>query len=218
MALKNEHQALIDITVYGRYFEYMIFDDKKFVKELNEKLKNGAVVSFVTDTVWGVGCLPNSEKGAENIYELKNRDRSKPLILMSDRIEHLLPYVKNINPSAKKLIEKHFPGSLTLIFEKSDITPDYITSCKNTVGIRVPNNPVFKRLCEVIDGHVLATTSANLSSFPPASSYEEAKTCIGDKIEYVFEDYGYKSKGLASTVVLAVEEDFKVLRQGEVII
>ena len=196
----------------------MIFDDKDFVKELNTKLKNGAVVSFVTDTVWGVGCLPNSEKGAENIYELKNRDRSKPLILMSDSVEHLLPYVKNINNSAEQLIKKYFPGALTLIFEKTDLAPDYITSYRNTVGIRVPDNPVFKRLCEVVEGHVLATTSANLSSFPPATSYEEAKSGIGDKVEYVFEDYGYKSKGLASTVVLAVGDDFKILRQGEIII
>ena len=196
----------------------MIFDDKDFVKELNTKLKNGAVVSFVTDTVWGVGCLPNSEKGAENIYELKNRDRSKPLILMSDSVEHLLPYVKNINNSAEQLIEKYFPGALTLIFEKTDLAPNYITSYRNTVGIRVPDNPVFKRLCEVVEGHVLATTSANLSSFPPATSYEEAKSGIGDKVEYVFEDYGYKSKGLASTVVLAVGDDFKILRQGEIII
>lgn len=196
----------------------MIFDDKDFVKELNTKLKNGAVVSFVTDTVWGVGCLPNSEKGAENIYELKNRDRSKPLILMSDRVEHLLPYVKNINNSAQQLIKKYFPGALTLIFEKTDLAPNYITSYRNTVGIRVPDNPVFKRLCEVVEGHVLATTSANLSSFPPATSYEEAKSGIGDKVEYVFEDYGYKSKGLASTVVLAVGDDFKILRQGEIII
>ncbi len=196
----------------------MIFDDKDFVKELNTKLKNGAVVSFVTDTVWGVGCLPNSEKGAENIYELKNRDRSKPLILMSDRVEHLLPYVKNINNSAEKLIKKYFPGALTLIFEKTDLAPNYITSYRNTVGIRVPDNPVFKRLCEVVEGHVLATTSANLSSFPPATGYEEAKSGIGDKVEYVFEDYGYKSKGLASTVVLAVGDDFKILRQGEIII
>ena len=196
----------------------MIFDDKDFVKELNTKLKNGAVVSFVTDTVWGVGCLPNSEKGAENIYELKNRDRTKPLILMSDSVEHLLPYVKNINNSAEKLIKKYFPGALTLIFEKTDLAPDYITSYRNTVGIRVPDNPVFKRLCEVVEGHVLATTSANLSSFPPATGYEEAKSGIGDKVEYVFEDYGYKSKGLASTVVLAVGDDFKILRQGEIII
>ncbi len=196
----------------------MIFDDKNFVDDLNKKLKKGAVVSFVTDTVWGVGCLPNSEKGVENIYELKNRDRSKPLILMSDDIEHLMPYIKDIPIKAKALIKKHFPGALTLIFEKSDLTPDYMTSYKNTVGIRIPNNPVFKRLCEVIDGHVLATTSANLSGQPAATNYQEAIKNVGEHVEYVFEDYNHHCKGLASTVALVLDDEIKVLRQGEVFI
>ena len=193
-----------------------IFDDEKFVKDLNEKLKKGAVISFVTDTVWGVGCLPDSEKGVENIYELKNRDRSKPLILMSNEVNNLLPYVKNVGEKAQKLMDKHFPGALTLIFEKSEQTPDYVTSFKDTVGIRVPDNLVFKRLCEVIDGHVLATTSANLSSQPAAAIYEQAVEYIGKNVEYVFEDYGYICEGHASTVALALNDDIKVLRQGEI--
>ena len=96
----------------------MIFDNPEFTKELNEKLHSGGVVSFVTDTVWGVGCLPDNEKGAENIYALKNRDRSKPLILISDIVEHLFPSLKNIPPKAHELMKKHFPGPLTWIFEK----------------------------------------------------------------------------------------------------
>lgn len=196
----------------------MIFKDKIFVKELNEKLNNGSVISFVTDTVWGVGCLPNNEKGVENIYELKNRDRSKPLILMSNNLENLLPYVKNVSPKAQLLMEKHFPGALTLIFEKSDLTPDYITSYQNTVGIRVPNNPVFQELCQNIDGHVLATTSANLSGQDAASTYNEAIKNIGKNVEFVFEDYGHHCQGKASTVALAINEDIKILRQGDVLI
>lgn len=192
------------------------FDDENFVKELNEKLKNGAVISFVTDTVWGVGCLPTSKEGADNIYELKGRDRSKPLILMSDSVEHLMPYVKNIPLYAKELMAQYFPGALTLIFEKSELTPDAITSNQNTVGIRVPNNPVFKRLCEVVDGHVLATTSANLSGQEAASSYDEAVKNVGENVAFVFEDDGFESKGLASTVALATGEEIVILRQGEV--
>ena len=161
-----------------------IFSDTTYVKKLNEKLKQGRVISFVTDTVWGV----------------------------------LLPYVKDIPCKAHELMEKYFPGALTLIFEKSDKTPDYVTSFKNTVGIRVPDNPFFKSLCEVIDGHVLATTSANLSGQSAASSYEEAVQNVGAHVEYVFEDYGFKAQGLASTVALAVSDDIKVLRQGEVLI
>lgn len=194
----------------------MIFNDETFVKELNLKLQQGGVISFVTDTVWGVGCLPNSQKGAENIYKLKNRDNSKPLILMSNDIKYLLPYIKNVSPKAKDLIKKYFPGALTLIFEKTEKTPDYITSFQNTVGIRIPNNPVFKKLCEVIDGHVLATTSANLSNQPPALNYQEANDFIGKQVDYVFEDYGNYCQGLASTIALAINDDIKILRQGEI--
>jgi L-threonylcarbamoyladenylate synthase len=191
-----------------------IFHNDGFVKELNKTLKNGGVICFVTDTVWGVGCLPESEKGVENIYKLKNRDRSKPLILMSCEAEYLTPYVTGISKKAENLMEEHFPGALTLIFEKTEKTPLTVTSNKNTVGIRVPDNPVFKRLCEVIDGHVLATTSANLSNQPSAKTYEEAKEFIGGHVDYVFEDFGYEAKGLESTVVLALDNEIKILRQG----
>lgn len=192
-------------------------EDKIFQKKLNETLKNGGVIAFVTDTVWGVGCLPENAAGVEKIYSLKGRDRSKPLILMSNSEENLFPYVKNIPDKAKKLMKRHFPGALTLIFEKSDKTPATVTSGKNTVGIRVPNNDVFKKLCEIIDGHVLATTSANLSNQPSAKNYEQAVEFIGDSVDMVIKSYGVEAKGLESTVALAIDE-IKVLRQGEVVV
>lgn len=191
-------------------------NDVNFIKELNEKLKNGGVISFVTDTVWGVGCLPDNKKGVDRIYELKGRDTSKPLILMSNDIKNLKPYVDKISDKANGLIEKHFPGALTLIFEKSDKTPLFITSEKNSVGIRVPNNEVFKKICEVIDGNVLATTSANLSSQSAAKNYEEAKEYIGEYVDYVFGDFGRSAKGIESTVALAITDEIKVLRQGAI--
>jgi len=71
-------------------------------------------------------------------------------------------------------------------------------------------------LCEVVDGHVLATTSANLSNQPPASTFDEAKSFVGKHVEYVFDDYGNHCQGLASTVALAINDEIKILRQGEV--
>lgn len=191
-----------------------ILSKNSFIKELNELLKNGGVIAFVTDTVWGLGCLPTSKKGVDRIYEIKGRDRSKPLILMSNEIDYLLPYVQNISTEANKLMYKHFPGALTVILEKSEKTPLYITSEKNTVGIRIPNNEFFKQLCSVIDGHVLATTSANLSNHISSKTYNEANQSIGNYVDIIFEDYGCKCKGIESTVVLANEENIKVLRQG----
>ncbi len=183
---------------------------------LNNILKNGGVIAFVTDTVWGLGCLPTSKEGVDKIYETKGRDRTKPLILMSNDVSKLSPYVKEIPQNAQELISKYFPGALTLVLEKSDKTEDYITSNKNTVGIRVPDNEFFKELCSIIEGGVLATTSANLSEHPSSKTYEEAKASIGNLVDIVFEDYGYTCKGKESTVVLVTADSYKILRQGSV--
>lgn len=188
------------------------------VNWLNKKLKQGGVIAFVTDTVWGLGCLPTNEAGVEKIYEIKGRDRSKPLILMSDNTENLLPYVKNLPSGAKELMQKYFPGALTLVLEKSDKTPDFMTSGKNTVGIRVPDNEFFKELCSKIEGGVLATTSANLSNQPSSKTYKEAKNSIGNFVDFVYDDCGYTCKGRESTVVLIEENSYKILRQGSIYI
>ena len=193
-----------------------ILDENSFVEELNDKLKKGAVIAFVTDTVWGIGCLPHSKEGVDKIYEIKGRDRSKPLILMADDKEHLLKYVNKVSDTAQKLMDKYFPGALTLVLEKTNKTPNYMTSDKNTVGIRVPDNLFFKKLCSKIEGHVLATTSANLSNHPSGKNYDEVKNSIGSLVDYVFEDYGYNAQGLESTVISVSDNETKILRQGSI--
>lgn len=195
-----------------------ILNKSYIVEELNKTLKNGGVIAFVTDTVWGIGCLPDNNKGVEKIYEIKGRDRSKPLILMSDKIEKLMPFVEELPEKASQLAQNYLPGALTLVVKKSRKTPLYVTSNKDTVGIRVPDNEFFKQLCSVIDGGVLATTSANLSNEPSSKTYNEAKKSIGNFVDYIFEDYGYCAKGLESTVVLVEGEFCKVLRQGAVVV
>lgn len=189
--------------------------EKDIIKNI---LLNDGIIAFVTDTVWGIGCLPTSKKAVQRIYEIKHRDEKKPLILMSNDIYPLLKYVKEIPKFGHILIKKHFPGALTIVLEKSDNTPDYITSGMATVGIRVPNNDVFKDICKSIPDNVLATTSANLSSLPPALTYKEAVEYIGKDVDYVVEDYGQTSKGTASTVVGIFDETLKIFRQGDIII
>lgn len=189
---------------------------EKLKKEIKETLDNGGVIAYVTDTVWGLGALPNNEKGIKKIYEIKKREAQKPLILMSNDITNTRPYVKEINKTAQSLIDKHFPGALTLVLTKSEKTPDYITSGFDTVGIRIPNNLVFQEICECITGKVLATTSANLSHEPSAKTYEQAIENMQGKADLIIEDYGQVAKGLESTVVLVLKDNIKILRQGEI--
>lgn len=186
--------------------------------EIIEVLKNDGVIAFVTDTVWGLGCLPESEKAVKKIYEIKKREAQKPLILMSNEVYHLLRYVEVVPKIGQKFIKKYFPGALTVVTKKHCVsTPDYITSGMETVGIRVPDNAVFQEICEVIPGHVLATTSANLSHQSSAKSYEQALENMSGLADLVIEDYGCKCAGLESTVVGIIDdENFKIFRQGAI--
>lgn len=187
-------------------------------QEIISILESGGVIAYVTDTVWGLGCLPDNEKAVNKIYEIKKREKQKPLILMSNEVYNLLDYVKPIPKIGQQLIKKYFPGALTLVTEKSDKTPDYITSGMQTVGIRVPDNKVFQEICGIAPGHVLATTSANLSHQPSAKTYEQALKNMSGLADIIIEDYGYCAKGLESTVVGVVGEEFRIFRQGEIVI
>lgn len=187
-------------------------------EEIINTLNNGGVIAYVTDTVWGLGCLPDNEKAVKKIYEIKKREAQKPLILMSNEVYNLLDYVKPIPKVGQQLIKKYFPGALTIVTDKSDKTPDYITSNMSTVGIRIPNNKVFKEICEIIPIHVLATTSANLSHQPSAKTYDQALENMTGLADLIIEDYGYHAKGLESTVVGVMNNELRIFRQGAITI
>ncbi len=187
-------------------------------QEIIDVLKNDGVIAFVTDTVWGLGCLPESENAVKKIYEIKKREPQKPLILMSNEVYNLLEYVKPIPKIGQKLIKKYFPGALTVVTYKSDKTPNFVSSNLQTVGIRVPDNEVFRQICEIIPGHVLATTSANLSHQPAAKTYEQAITNMSGLADLIIDDYGYAAKGLESTVVGVMNDELKIFRQGEIVL
>ena len=187
------------------------------LEKINDILKNDGVIAYVTDTVWGLGCLPSSEKAVKKIYEIKHRDGNKPLILMSNEFYNFFDYLKQpVEKEAQKLIKKFFPGALTLVLEKSAQTPDYITSGLPTVGVRIPDNKTFAEICKNIEGHVLATTSANMSGEAPALTYEEAVKYIGDKVDLVIPDFGSTAKGRASTVAGFKDGKTIIFRQGEI--
>ena len=175
----------------------------------------GEVFAFKTDTVWGFGCHPLDIDAIKKIYEIKKRDEKKPLILMSYALEPLMKYVKDIPCYAYDLIEKHLPGALTLIFEKSELVLDEITKT-NTIGIRIPDSFDFCELAKKIDGGVLATTSCNLSNEAPVKNYQEAKEKFGNIATIVKPLNDVENENLPSTVILCQKEGYKILRQGAI--
>lgn len=185
-------------------------------EKINKILKNDGIIAFVTDTVWGIGCLPTSERACKRIFELKKRECNKPLILLSNSIYSLVRYVESVPEKADELIRQHFPGALTLVMKKSSSTPNYITRGLDTIGIRVPDNATFKALCDCIPGRVLATTSANISGDAPATSYEQVAKNYELKVDYVVEDFGNKAKGIISTVAGVFDDEVITIREGKI--
>ena len=190
----------------------MIFEKDKIIKILN----NDGVIAFVTDTVWGLGCLPTSERGCKRIYDIKKRDQRKPLVLMSNSIYNLVKYVESVPSKADELINQYVPGALTLVMKKSERVPNWLSSNMDTIGIRVPKNDTFKALCDFIPGRVLATTSANISGESPALTYEDVLKDCDLKVDYIVEDFGNKAEGTASTVAGVFGDDVMVFRQGKI--
>ena len=124
-----------------------IFEDKNFINNINNTLKKGGIIAFVTDTVWGIGCLPNNEKAVKKIYQIKHREIKKPLILMSNKFNYLKKYIENNSQEMmNNLVKKYFPGALTIVSKKSNLTPVFLTSNMSTIGIRVPDNIIFQKI------------------------------------------------------------------------
>ncbi len=181
--------------------------------------KEDIVYAFKTDTVWGFGANPESEIAISEIYQIKKRDKKKPLILMSDDFKYLEKYVQNVPQYAYKLIDKYLPGGLTLILEKSKYCSSLVTPY-NTVGVRVPNSIDFFNLVRNVENRVLATTSCNVSGEEPVKTFSEAENKFKNyKNIKIFKpiDDTIKSN-VPSTVILCEKDDYKILRQGEVVL
>ena len=177
--------------------------------KLNNHLKSGGVIAFPTDTVWGLGVLP-TRAGADALFEIKRRPANKHLIIMSDSLEHIKPYMINYPKRAFELAQKYWPGALTLG------VPVAGTDSMVFGGVRVPNYKPFMELCAVIDGHCLATTSANISGQPPLTSAKEIKKVFPDII--VIDNADSPMGGAPSTVAILDGDDINIVRPGGVVI
>jgi len=191
----------------------------KEISLIKNILNKGGVIAIPTDTVWGLACLPDKIEAVKKIYELKGRDEKKPLILMSSDVDFLIPYIYKFDSYTENICNKYFPGPLTVVTQKSDLTESFVTAGNDTVGIRVPDHQIFSEIAQKCTSNgVLATTSANLSNFPVAKNKQEIANYFGAKIDYIVDDFGFSPKGKESTVVKVQDSQLIVLRQGSIII
>lgn len=186
--------------------------DNKTIEYCIKELKNGNIGIFPTDTVYGIGCDSLNILALQSLYNIKNRDINKPINILISDTKMVHKYVKNINPIEEKLMNSFWPGALTIIFNKSDIVPDLLTSGLNTIGIRMPNN----KIClEIIDkfGKPLAVSSANMTSKTPNFELKGLLEDFDNKVSFIINDENL-NKSIPSTIVRVENNEIKILRKG----
>jgi len=179
------------------------------LNEAEKILKNGGVVIFPTETVYGIGALASSESAVKRIFEVKKRPYGKPLQILISDISQVNQFASEISNKAKEVMKKYWPGPLTLIFKKKPKVSDIITSSGNTVGLRMPKNSTILKLIKEVGP--IAASSANISGQPDPISPEEVKIEAD-----LLLDGGRCKIGQASTVVDVSVDPPLVLREGKI--
>jgi L-threonylcarbamoyladenylate synthase len=177
-------------------------------------LRDGGLVAFPTETVYGLGANALSAKAVRRIYAAKGRPSTSPLIVHIAGLD-MLPRVTAEWPGPAKLLAEHFwPGPLTLVLKKNAAVPDEVTAGLNTVGVRMPSHPVAHELIRRT-GLPLAAPSANRFTELSPTTAEHVRKALGDKVDLIL-DGGPCQVGIESTVLSLAENRPVLLRPGMV--
>lgn len=187
-----------------------MFDSGDIMKKIIDVINNDGVVIMPTDTIYGIVAKATKEDVIKKVYSLKKRDDRKPMLILVSDIEMLKKYVVSINEIEQTLIDSLWPGPLTIIFDKKNIS-DLLTGGLNTIGIRIPAN---KDLLEIITrvGVPLLSTSVNLSGEKSATCVSNISESMLDNVDYVY-DNG-ECNDVPSTIVRVADDEVKILREG----
>lgn len=185
--------------------------------ELNncvEIIKNGGIVVFPTETVYGIGTNAFCEKSVRKIYEIKNRPEEKPLSILLNNINQIEKYANINNNIERKIIENFMPGPITIILERKKGLLDHVAPEKSTIGIRIPNNNIILEILKKLDLPMVAP-SANISGEPSATELKDVLEVFKDKVDVCI-DGGKCEISESSTIVQVIENKVQVIRQGKI--
>ena len=177
-------------------------------------IKQGGIVIFPTETVYGIGVNGLDQTAVKKLYTIKQRPLNKPISLLVSDMNMVNKIAKDITSLEYKLMEAFFPGPFTIILKKSNIVPDIVTANQDTVGVRMPSEIISRKLVEYANVPI-ATPSANISGKPSNTNLENVLKDFEGKVDYIIN--GGESKiGLASTIVKVIDGIPYILRQGSI--
>ena len=174
-------------------------------------IKEGKVVAFPTETVYGLGADALNPMAVAKIFELKKRPSFDPLIVHISDISYIKKLTKNNDDRIYKLAERFWPGPLTIVMTKSEIVPDIVTSGLPTVGIRMPDNKIALELITKSETAIAAPSANLFGRVSPTTAQHVKKQLKG--VDFIL-DGGKTKVGIESTIITLNEEGFEILRYG----
>ena len=186
--------------------------NKSEIDTIALELKNGKVIAFPTDTVYGVSVIYDDLVALENLKRAKGRPETKPIPTMVASLEQIRK-IAVVDDRALKVIKSFMPGAITIILPKKDEVSDYITNGKKTIAIRIPNDEF---ILELIDkcGKPLLVSSANLSGGDNSFTTNDVLAQLDGRIDGIVE--GTAGGKLASTIVDLTGDNIIILREGPI--
>ncbi len=184
------------------------------LQEAVDIILGGGVVAFPTDTTYGLGVNPFDDKAVGRVFELKKRESSKPLIILINDKQQLSQLVTDINPIVYKLIDKFWPGPLTLIFKTSAEIASFKIGESSKIGIRLPDSPIARELIQLAKLPITAS-SANPSGQPSSLSARQVIEYFGKQVDFII-DGGPAGDPRESTVLDVSTTPPQLIRAGAV--
>ena len=190
----------------SKYADLKQNKDLNKIKEASISIKEGNIVLFPTETVYGIGANALDANAVNKIFEAKGRASDNPLIVHISNIDMLDGLVKKVGQVEQKLIDNFWPGPLTIIFDRKECVPNVVTA-----GL---SNSVAQKLIEFA-GLPIAAPSANISGKPSGTKIEDIIDELDGKVDYIL-DSGMVDIGVESTVVRVIENKVHILRPGKI--
>ena len=182
----------------------------RLIMKVVDVLKSGGIVVYPTDTYYGIGCDIMNKKAIEKIYQIKQRDKSKPFSFICSDLKNISRYAK-VSNYAYKTMKRLLPGPYTFILEGSKLVPKMMLTKRKTAGIRVPENPICLTLVKEL-GNPVITTSATM---PDGTIFHDASLIhdyFGNRVDAVVD--GSIVPGSPSSVIMLINDIPEVIRKG----
>jgi L-threonylcarbamoyladenylate synthase len=186
--------------------------DDSMIAEASSILRAGGVVAYPTETFYGLGADGQNEEAIKKIFLIKGRNFKNPISVIVGNVNDVRGLVDEVPEIALHLMERFWPGALTIIFKASPDISDHLTAGTGKIGIRLSSHPVATALARKL-GHPITATSANFSGNNECTSADEVIQGIGDQVDAVI-DGGQTPGGLGSTIIDVTTDPPAILREG----